>query len=84
MAVGATIGMSAGDGAAIGIGAGAVMGASVGGLLSHSSEGVMMGTVGGAGIRDGSSMGGSVVTWSGRYVCCWKISASWRSCLRWL
>jgi hypothetical protein len=78
--VGATVRVSAVGGATVGIGAGAVVGASVGERLSHCGEGVMMGTVDGAGTSDGESAGGSLGTWSGRCVCCWKISASWRSC----
>jgi hypothetical protein len=67
-------------GATLGISAGAVNGAAVGELMSHNGDGAMMGTVDDAGTSDGSSAGGSVGTWSGRCVCCWKISVSWRRC----
>jgi hypothetical protein len=53
------------SGGTIGIGAGAVVGAVaviVGELMSQSGEGVMIGTVGGAGISEASSAGGSVGT----------------------
>jgi hypothetical protein len=66
MAVDATAGMSTRDGATVGIGAGSVMGASMVDLLSHSGEGAMMWTLGGAEISDGSLVGGLVGTWSGR------------------
>jgi hypothetical protein len=70
---GARGGGSVGIGGTIGRGAGAGVGAVagiVGELLSQSCEGVMMGTLGDAGMSEGSLMGGSVGTRSGLCVCC--------------
>jgi hypothetical protein len=61
-----TIGSGAGAGVGAGVGAVAVI---VGEMLSHSGEGVMMGTVDGAGMNEGSSTGDSVGTRSGRCMC---------------
>jgi hypothetical protein len=71
MAVGATLRSGTGGGGSVGSGGTIVIGAGAGGravavivgeLLSHSGEGVMMGTVGDAGMSVGSSTGGSIGT----------------------